>query len=78
MAGITFSPHSSEWLAEPGRANTLVAAWALLVYPLTSVGRHLSAHDLVLLAPALMLAVMSMGIACLWVARATFPLEAAQ
>ena len=78
MAGITFSPDSSAWLAEPGRANTLAAAWALLVYPLTSVGRHLSAHDLVLLAPALMLAVMSMGIACLWVARATFPLEAAQ
>ena len=78
MAGITFSPDSSEWLAVPGRANTLVAAWALLVYPLTSVGRHLSTHDLVLLSPALMLAVMSMGIACVWVARATFPLEAAQ
>jgi hypothetical protein len=79
MAGITFSPDNPEWLSTPGRAQTtLTASWALLVYPLTSVGRHLSIHDLMLLAPALILAVMSMGIACGWVARATFPLEAAQ
>jgi hypothetical protein len=79
MAGITFSPDGSAWLAMPGRTDTSVAsAWALLVYPMTSLGRHLSTHDLILLSPALMLAVASMGIACAWVARATFPLEAAQ
>jgi hypothetical protein len=79
MAGITFSPDGSEWLATPGRSTTpLASAWALLVYPLTNVGRHLSAHDLMLLSPALVLVVASMGIACVWVARATFPLEAAQ
>ena len=78
-AGITFSPGGSEWLAVPGHANApLVSAWALLVYPLTSVGRNLSSHDLMLLSPALLLAMAAMGVACSWVARATFPLEAAQ
>ena len=79
MAGITFSPDGSAWLAIPGRANgPLASSWALLVYPLTSVGRHMSSEDLVLLSPALTLAATSMAVACVWVAQATFPLEAAQ
>ena len=78
-AGISFSPDGAEWLAAPGRASaSLLSAWALLVYPMTSVGRDLSSHDLILLSPALLLAAAAMGAAWIWVARATFPLEAAQ
>jgi len=79
MSAITFSPNGSEWLAMPRETGASVAsAWALLVYPMTSLGRHLTIHDLMLLSPALILAVTSMGVACVWVTRATFPLEAAQ
>ena len=79
-AGITFSPYGFDWLVAPAVADRpFAAAWvAFLVYPMVGVGRHLSAHETLVVLPALILASVSMAVACAWVRRATFPLEAAQ
>jgi hypothetical protein len=76
IAGVTFSPEGSDWLKLHG--SPLVAAWALLVYPMSGVGRHLSGDDSVMVGPALGVAIMTMVCACVWVQRQSFPLEAAQ
>ena len=79
LAGITFSPGGIDWLSfHSDRHDTLVASWGFFVYPTAAVGRHLTMSDTVVVAPALLVAVGSMAIACAWVRRAALPLEAAQ
>jgi hypothetical protein len=52
--------------------------WMFLVYPAGLVGRELSVNDGLAVAPALVVALLSMAGACRWVSRASVPLEAAQ
>jgi hypothetical protein len=54
------------------------SVWGFLVYPAGFVGRTMSLHDGLAAAPAIVLAVSSMAVACRWVSRASVPLEAAQ
>lgn len=77
-AALTFSPDGTEWLTGAASAGSVAEVWASLVYPLSGVGRHLSMSDAFIVVSALCLAVVSMVCACLWVQRASFPLEAAQ
>jgi hypothetical protein len=56
----------------------LASAWAFLIYPARLVGRELQRDDVLIAAPALVLAVCSMAVACRWVSKASVPLEAAQ
>lgn len=79
ITGLTLSPdglHGQTGVVAGDR--TLPDAWTFFIYPISIVGRHLSAHDAVLVAPALIAAGGSMVAACAWVRRAAFPLEAAQ
>jgi hypothetical protein len=68
----------------PGRAPAITAgdfiwsAWGFLVYPVAFVGRDLSVAEGLIAAPALIVSVASMVVACRWVSRASVPLEAAQ
>jgi hypothetical protein len=79
IAGITLSPGDNAWVLRAIDTDRFVAsASALLLYPIAIVGRSLSASELLIVWPALILAVASMAAACRWVRRATFPLEAAQ
>jgi hypothetical protein len=79
ITGLTLSPDGLQWQTNvAGGDQALAAAWAFFIYPISIVGRNLSAHDAVLVAPALMVAGGSMVFACAWVRRAAFPLEAAQ
>lgn len=54
------------------------SAWRFLVYPVGLVGHELSVNEGIIAAPALVLALGSMAVACRWVSRASVPLEAAQ
>jgi hypothetical protein len=79
VAGVTFSPDGNEWLNVRGGSDRwLTTAWASLVYPMSVVGRHLSSDDILTVAPALGLAMVTMVCACMWVQHESFPLEAAQ
>jgi len=49
-----------------------------LVYPVVFVGRDLDVRQGFIVAPALLVALGSMVVACQWVSRASVPLEAAQ
>jgi hypothetical protein len=60
---------ASEWMQR---------AWEFLVYPVIFVGRGLDVGDGLIAAPALLLAFVSMLVACRWISRASVPLEAAQ
>lgn len=62
----------------PGATPTPVAAIAVLVHPGLLLGRELTAAHALLVAPGLALGAAAFVIACLWIARADFPLEAAQ
>jgi hypothetical protein len=77
VVAITLSPDADASLLRTMDAEGFAAA-AFLVYPIAVVGRQLSSRELLIVAPALVLAAMSMVAACRWVRRATFPLEAAQ
>jgi hypothetical protein len=59
-------------------STQLWAAWRFLVYPVGVVGHELSIQEAAAAAPALVLALGSMAVACRWVSRASVPLEAAQ
>jgi len=79
ISAITLSSGNDGSLPRAGGSDGFVAgASAFLVYPLAVVGRHLSSLELMVVSPALALAIVSMTAACGWVRRATFPLEAAQ
>jgi hypothetical protein len=58
--------------------ESIWSAWEFLVYPAVFVGRELSIGDGLIAAPALVLALAAMAVACRWVSRASIPLEAAQ
>jgi hypothetical protein len=68
----------------PGpHAATDVGTWIwpaceFLVYPVVFVGRKLDVAERLIAAPALLIALASMVVACRWVSRASVPLEAAQ
>jgi hypothetical protein len=79
ISAITLPTGDDRSLLRAGESDGFVAgASAFLVYPLAVVGRHLSSHEVMLVSPALAVAIASMVAACGWVRRATFPLEAAQ
>jgi hypothetical protein len=79
IARVTFSSERSAWLNVHGaQERPMSAAWSVLVYPISAVGRHLSSDDALIVLPALGLATMTMVGACVWVQRESFPLEAAQ
>lgn len=79
ISAITLSSRNDASLLRAGESDGFVAgASAFLVYPLAVVGRHLSSRELLVVSPALALAIVSMTAACGWVRRASFPLEAAQ
>jgi hypothetical protein len=65
-------------MAGPGVGQLVWPAWTVLVYPAGLVGRNLDVSQGVIAAPAIILAVGAMLAACLWVSRASVPLEAAQ
>jgi hypothetical protein len=77
VVAITLSTDDDTSLLRAMDADGFAAA-AFLVYPIAVVGRRLSSRELLIVAPALVLAAVSMVTACRWVRRATFPLEAAQ
>jgi hypothetical protein len=56
----------------------LWTTWSTLVYPAGLVGRQLDVKEMLIAAPALVVAAGSMAAACRWVIRASVPLEAAQ
>ena len=58
--------------------KSIWSAWEFLVYPAVFVGRELSIGDGLIAAPALVLALAAMVVACRWVSRTSVPLEAAQ
>ena len=67
------------WLNEAAVAPAgYTAAAVFLLYPPSTVGRALSAGDWLVVAPALAVSAAGMIVACRWIARADFPLEAAQ
>ena len=79
ITGITLSPGEHAWVPRAIEAEGFVAgASAFLLYPIAVIGRRLSSGELLMALPALTLALASMAVACGWVRRATFPLEAAQ
>jgi hypothetical protein len=78
IAGITFSPGDNPWVRAIDSDGFVAGASAFLLYPIAVVGRSLSSSELLIVWPALVLAVVSMAAACGWVRTATFPLEAAQ
>jgi hypothetical protein len=57
---------------------SMAACLAVLVHPGLLVGRRLEGAWLLVVAPALTLAAVAMVLACLWIVRADFALEAAQ
>jgi hypothetical protein len=65
-------------LPGPGVSQLVWPAWTVLVYPVGLVGRDLDWSQSVIAAPAVILAAGAMAAACLWVSRASVPLEAAQ
>jgi hypothetical protein len=54
------------------------SAWRVLVYPASLVGQRLGVNETLIAAPAMVLALGSMAMACRWICRASVPLEAAQ
>ena len=67
------------WLHEAAAAPaSYTAAAVFLLYPPSAVGRALSADGWFLVAPALAVSALGMIVACRWIVRADFPLEAAQ
>ena len=71
LLALTIS--TSVWPSMP-----LSSAWGFLIYPAGLVGQDLGVHDGLVAAPAMVLALVAMVAACLWILRATIPLEAAQ
>jgi hypothetical protein len=78
IVGVTLSPGGADWFSIQSGGGDPFVAWIFLVYPMTTVGRSLSTGGAMAIAPALVLAAVSMAVACAWVRRATLPLEAAQ
>ena len=72
-ARVVTGPFTS---SDPG--GLIWSAWSFLVYPPGLVGQVLSWTQVLVAAPALVLAGCSMAAACRWVVRASVPLEAAQ
>ncbi len=67
------------WLRDAqGGRETPMAAVVFLLYPLSVVGRDLGPSESLVVVPALTVAACAMLAACRWIARADFPLEAAQ
>ncbi len=67
------------WTAASTRIEELAwPAWSFLIYPAGVVGQHLAGPQVIAVAPALVIAVGAMVVACRWVARRDVPLEAAQ
>ena len=54
------------------------SAFGVLVYPAGLVGQALGIEDVLVAAPAMVLAIVSMVTACRWISRTGVPLEAAQ
>jgi hypothetical protein len=71
LLALTIS--TSVWPSMP-----LSSAWGSLIYPAGLVGQDLGVHDGLVAAPAMVFALVAMVAACLWIVRATIPLEAAQ
>lgn len=65
-------------LLGPGVGQRFWSAWMVLVYPAGLVGRDLDVSQVLITAPAIILSAGAMVAACLWVSRASVPLEAAQ
>lgn len=67
------------WAAASTRIEELAwLAWAFFIYPAGAVGQHLARPQMMAVAPALLLAMGAMVVACRWVARRDVPLEASQ
>jgi hypothetical protein len=77
-ASVWPSPEVSTGGFSSDDARRLLTAWGFLVNPSSLVGYDLRPSDVVLVAPALVLACGSMAAACHWASRASVPLEAAQ
>ena len=56
----------------------LWSPWGFLLYPAGLVGHTIRMKDGLVAAPAMLLALIAMVIACRWISRAAIPLEAAQ
>jgi hypothetical protein len=65
-------------LAQSYEASAVSQATLFIVYPFGVVGREFSGAQAMILIPGVAAAVMAMAAACAWIARADFPLEAAQ
>ena len=76
----TFSnPVMGEWTAPSTRIEELAwPAWSFFVYPIGTIGLHLSRAQLMAVVPSLTLAIATMALACRWIAQRDVPLEAAQ
>ena len=67
------------WLrTAAGSPASHMAAAVFLLYPLSVVGRGLNPQESVVVGPGLLVAGFAMVVACRWIRRADFPLEAAQ
>jgi hypothetical protein len=78
LSSHVWSPAAPAGLPGPGVGQLIWPAWTVLVYPAGLVGRDLDVSQGVIAAPAIILAAGAMAAACLWVSRASVPLEAAQ
>jgi hypothetical protein len=78
-AALAPAEQLSAWLRDVADGRPSVpSATTFLVYPLSVAGRHLSSDHLLIVLPAVAVAVSAVIVACAWVIRADFPLEAAQ
>jgi hypothetical protein len=78
LSSHVWSPAAPAGLPGPGVGQLIWQAWTVLVYQAGLVGRDLDVSQGVIAAPAIILAAGAMAAACLWVSRASVPLEAAQ
>jgi hypothetical protein len=61
-----------------GQASVPVKALAVFVHPGLLVGRALAADDALIVAPSVVLSITAVVLACVWIARTDYALEAAQ
>lgn len=78
MSSHVWSSGGGGGVPGPDGGQLVWPAWTVLMYPAGLVGRDLDVSQSVIAAPAIILAVGAMAVACLWVSRASVPLEAAQ
>jgi hypothetical protein len=78
-ASMSSGGEPDAWLAGGMAAERSAASvLTVLIFPPVLLGRALSASELAVALPPLACGALAVGLACAWVGRAEFPLEAAQ